>query len=105
MDMYSLGLLLLELAMWKALKHIVAKCVEVKKVDSNIGVRLDGIAKIPEWLDKHVVATGQLKFRMGDIYADVAHSCLRYGMTSTEECPNTLPDLLRFVRNLERICV
>jgi hypothetical protein len=105
MDMYSLGLLLLELAEWKALKHIVAKCVEVRKVDSNVGVRLDSIAEIPKWLDKHMVATGQLKFRMGDIYADVAHTCLRYGMTSAEDCPDTLPDLLRFVRNLERICV
>ncbi|KAF7937476.1 uncharacterized protein EAE98_001790 [Botrytis deweyae] len=105
MDMYSLGLLLLELAEWKALKHIVAKCVEVRKVDSNVGVRLDNIAEIPKWLDKHVVATGKLNFRMGDIYADVAHTCLKYGMTSAEECPDTLPDLLRFVRILEQICV
>ncbi|TGO59531.1 hypothetical protein BOTNAR_0160g00070 [Botryotinia narcissicola] len=105
MDMYSLGLLLLELAEWKALKHIVAKCVEVRKIDSNVGVRLDGIAEIPKWLDKHVVATRKLNFRMGNIYADVAHSCLGYGMTSPDECPDTLPDLLRFVRNLERTCV
>ncbi|KAF7948278.1 uncharacterized protein EAE97_003689 [Botrytis byssoidea] len=105
MDMYSLGLLLLELAEWKTLKHIVAKCVEVRKIDSNVGVRLDSIAEIPKWLDKHVVATRKLNFRMGDIYADVAHTCLKYGMTSPDECPDTLPDLLRFVRNLERICV
>ncbi|KAF7930904.1 hypothetical protein EAE99_004154 [Botrytis elliptica] len=105
MDMYSLGLLLLELAEWKALKHIVAKCVEVRKVDSNVGVRLDNIAEIPKWLDQHVVATGKLNFRMGDIYADVAHTCLKYGMTPAEECPDTLPDLLRFVRILEQICV
>lgn len=105
MDMYSLGLVLLELAEWKALKHIVTKCVDVRKIDSNIGVRLDSIAEIPKWLDKHVVTTGQLKFRMGDIYADVVHTCLRYGMTAAEECPDTLPDLLRIVRNLERICV
>lgn len=105
MDMYSLGLVLLELAEWKAMKHIVAKCVEVRKVDSNVGVRLDSIAVIPQWLDKNVVATGQIKFRMGDIYADVAHTCLGYGLTSVEECPDTLSDLLRFVRNLERICV
>ncbi|KAH6705196.1 prion-inhibition and propagation-domain-containing protein [Leptodontidium sp. MPI-SDFR-AT-0119] len=105
MDMYSLGLLLLELAEWKALKHIVAKCVEIRKIDSNVGVKLDSIAEIPKWLDKQVVATGQLKFRMGDIYADVVHTCLRYGMTNAEECPDTLPDLLQVVRNLERIWV
>jgi len=105
MDMYSLGLVLLELAEWKALKHIVAKCVDVKKIDSNIGVRLDSIAGIPKWLDKHIITAGQLKFRMGDIYADVVRTCLRYGMTAAEECPDTLPDLLRIVRILERICV
>ncbi|KAF7897358.1 hypothetical protein EAF00_005586 [Botryotinia globosa] len=105
MDMYSLGLLLLELAEWKTLKHIVAKCVEVRKIDSNVGVSLDSIAKIPKWLEKNVVATRKLNFRMGDIYADVAHTCLGYGMTSLDECPDTLPDLLRFVRNLEKICV
>ncbi|KAH7397970.1 prion-inhibition and propagation-domain-containing protein [Cadophora sp. MPI-SDFR-AT-0126] len=105
MDMYSLGLLLLELAEWKALKHIVAKCVDVRKVDDNVGVKLDSIAEIPKWLNRQVVATGQLKFRMGDIYADAVHTCLRYGMAGADECPDTLPDLLRIVRNLERICV
>lgn len=102
MDLYSLGLILVELGEWKALKHIIKDCVDVRRPDSITVIPLDQIGSVPKWLIRHILETGQIKYRMGDVYAEVVHICLNCGLTSEGEAPDTLPDLLAMVRKLER---
>ena len=101
MDLYSLGVILVELAEWKALKHIVKDCVDVRNTASRTDVPLNEIAKVPRWLIDNEIEKGQIKFRMGDVYAEIVHVCLKFGLISEYAIPDTLPDMLDMVRKLE----
>ncbi|KAL8630538.1 hypothetical protein Q9189_003748 [Teloschistes chrysophthalmus] len=73
-DIYALGTVLLEIGEWRSLKSLVAKVVDVEKV--NVG--LTEVSRVrPFLLDsgpKGGLAT--LKFRMGDIYTSVTKMML-----------------------------
>ncbi|KAI4251466.1 MAG: hypothetical protein LQ352_004828 [Teloschistes flavicans] len=73
-DIYALGTVLLEIGEWRSLKSLIAKVVDVEKV--NVG--LTEVSRVrPFLLDggpKGGLAT--LKFRMGDIYTSVTRMML-----------------------------
>jgi serine/threonine protein kinase len=99
MDLYSLGLILVELAEWKALKHIVKDCADVRKPENHVS--LNEISQLPKWLGENELASGQIKYRMGDTYATIVDICLKYGSYPLDASPDTVPDLLDVVRRLE----
>lgn len=45
-DMYSLGTLMVEIAEWLPLKHVVRKCADVTEPKPNAGIILNAIASI-----------------------------------------------------------
>ncbi|OJJ45964.1 hypothetical protein ASPZODRAFT_17394 [Penicilliopsis zonata CBS 506.65] len=65
MDLYSLGAVLLEIAEWRPLKHIVRKHIDV--ADRECDVSLAALAATQDWLVREVVDRGLLEFRMGDV--------------------------------------
>ncbi|KAL2417597.1 hypothetical protein ABEF95_011930 [Exophiala dermatitidis] len=102
MDLYSLGLVLVELAEWKALKYIVKDCVDVRKQPTAAySVSLNDIAQVPRYLIDHEVKIGQIQYRMGDTYARQVGVCLNHGLSPLDAAPDTLQDLLDMVRSLE----
>ncbi|KAL2396883.1 hypothetical protein ABEF93_004335 [Exophiala dermatitidis] len=102
MDLYSLGLVLVELAEWKALKYIVKDCVDVRKQPTaTYSVSLNDIAQVPKHLIDHEVKNGQVHYRMGDTYARQVGVCLNHGLSPLDAAPDTLRDLLDMVRSLE----
>ncbi|KAG9772982.1 hypothetical protein KCU88_g5955, partial [Aureobasidium melanogenum] len=102
MDLYSLGLILVELAEWKALKYIVKDCVDVRKQPTAAySVSLNDIAQVPKHLIDHEVKNGQVHYRMGDTYARQVGVCLNHGLSPLDAAPDTLRDLLDMVRSLE----
>ncbi|EHY53051.1 hypothetical protein HRR83_006108 [Exophiala dermatitidis] len=102
MDLYSLGLVLVELAEWKALKYIVKDCVDVRKQPTaTYSVSLNDIAQVPKHLIDHEVKNGQVHYRMGDTYARQVGVCLNHGLSPLDAAPDTLQDLLDMVRSLE----
>lgn len=101
MDLYSLGTILVELAEWKILRHIVKDCVDVKKGARASGIPLAEIAKVPQWLLDHELNNGQIKYRMSDAFADAVHMCVKFGLTDEGAVPDTLSDLLDMVRKLD----
>ncbi|EXJ81179.1 serine/threonine protein kinase [Capronia epimyces CBS 606.96] len=119
MDLYSLGVMLVELAEWKTLKHIVKDCVDVRERDKKKGktndphnntttdhqftpVPLSDLARLPHHLIRTELHSGQIRYRMGDVYARIVGSCLDLGLTPLHAAPDTLPTLLDMVRNLEK---
>jgi hypothetical protein len=75
MDLYSLGVVLLEIAEWRALQYLVNSVVNVDEED----VPLSQVAKVRTFLisGQGKGGTSKLRMRMGDIYADVCLMCLR----------------------------
>lgn len=67
MDLYSLGTVMIEIAEWRPLKHVVQKCVDVATKGVEV-VSLEKIAKIGPWLIKEKVRKGVVDFRMGEIF-------------------------------------
>jgi hypothetical protein len=66
MDMYSLGLVLIEISEWRPLKHIIKKFVDVTKY--GVDVPLHALSGIRNWLVENQVSNGHVHFRMGEIY-------------------------------------
>lgn len=75
MDIYSLGTILIEIAEWRPLRHVVLKHVDVK----SGGVPLDKLAGIGKWLNETKVESGMVAFRMGDAFARAVKKCLGSG--------------------------
>ncbi|KAI1337669.1 prion-inhibition and propagation-domain-containing protein [Xylariaceae sp. FL0016] len=73
MDRYMLGTVLIELAMWQQLRHVVYKCVKVPS--SGGDVPLEGIAKVKHWIGQNVVP-GEIRYRMGNLYSSVIEACI-----------------------------
>lgn len=73
MDIYSLGTILIEIAEWRPLRHVVLKHVDVKSRE----VPLDKLAGIGKWLNETKVESGMVAFRMGDAFARAVKKCLR----------------------------
>jgi serine/threonine protein kinase len=87
MDVYSLGTILIEIAEWRALKHIVSGIVNVD--DST--VPLSKIAHVKPFLlsGKGKGGTSKLRMRMGDIYNRACMMCL----SGVWEKPKENPDV------------
>jgi Prion-inhibition and propagation len=67
MDMYSLGVVLIEISEWRPLKYIIKKHVDVMK--QGVDVPLSDLSGIQNWLVENQISNGQVHFRMGEIYA------------------------------------
>ncbi|EAW11632.1 uncharacterized protein ACLA_093310 [Aspergillus clavatus NRRL 1] len=63
---YSLGAVLVEIAEWRPLKHIVKKHIDVTR--GEVDVSLAALAGIQGWLGCEPVERGQVAFRMGEVY-------------------------------------
>ena len=66
MDLYSLAAVLVEIAEWRPLKHIIKKHVDVTK--PGVDVYLEDLWGIQSWLVQEQVSNGHVHFRMGDVY-------------------------------------
>lgn len=75
MDIYSLGVILLEIAEWRALRHLVDSVVDVVAET----VPLNKIGEVRAFLiaGKGKGGTSRLQERMGDIYASATRMCLK----------------------------
>ena len=73
-DIYALGTILLEIGEWRSLRSLVEKVVDVSKPD----VPLEQLAKVRLFLldDGPKGGLAMLKFRMGEIYAEVTKMML-----------------------------
>jgi hypothetical protein len=107
MDVYSLGVILVELAEWRALKSMVTEVVDVTKDAS-----LAQVSEVRPYILRKTGESGKLAFRMGEIYSRVAVDCL-CGGPEDEGAANTAEDgfsspssaMERAVRDLERCVV
>lgn len=70
MDLYSLGTVMIEIAEWRPLKHVVQKCVDVATKGVGV-VSLEKIAEVGPWLIKEKVRNGVVDFRMGEFFGRV----------------------------------
>lgn len=102
-DIYSLGLILLEIAQWKPLRHIVRKAVNFKEYVA------EDIKAVRGWLldSDNCAAMTEVAFRTGDIFCQVVQFCLdgRHGSRDIETLPaGELQDVyvLKVVKELER---
>ncbi|KAL1860096.1 hypothetical protein Plec18167_004201 [Paecilomyces lecythidis] len=100
MDLYSLGTVLTEIAEWRPLKYIVKKHVDITK--PNDDVSLFALAGTQDWLVRELVDSGQIKFRMGDIYGRGISSMLRLGPNEVN-CRSSTVDLLNFQKFVQEL--
>lgn len=66
MDLYSLGVVMVEIAEWRALKTLVRKCVDV--TSDGVDVPLSALAGVGPWLVREKVRSGAVSFRMGEVF-------------------------------------
>lgn len=78
MDLYSLAVVLIEIAEWRPLKHIIKKHVDVTK--AGVDVPLDDILGVQSWLMAEKIETGHVHFRMGEVYGDGIATFLRQSL-------------------------
>ncbi|PWY73021.1 hypothetical protein BO70DRAFT_320362 [Aspergillus heteromorphus CBS 117.55] len=105
MDLYSLGAVMVEIAEWRPLKHIIKRHVDVGKKDVDISI--SALAGTRNWLLHEFVDRGQVEFRMGDVYGGGVSRFLRSEPKETDNGSST-SDLLafqRFVHELSLCCV
>lgn len=99
MDMYSLGTIMVEIAEWRPLKHIILKCVDVRNPATN--VPLTAIASVSQWLVREKVESGAAAFRMGEAFGRTLATCLESG-GAVGKSEDELLDLQQIVRDFER---
>jgi hypothetical protein len=66
MDLYSLGVVLIEISEWRPLKHIIKKHLDVTK--PGVQVSLNEFAGIRNWLVQNQISNAHVGFRMGEIF-------------------------------------
>ena len=79
-DIYSLGILLLEIGLWRTASQMRRRHQQLRDRDSEqniIGMHEFHSNTVPREVEK-------LPFRVGSIYADVTKECLRYGSNNQE---------------------
>ncbi|ERF69388.1 hypothetical protein EPUS_05933 [Endocarpon pusillum Z07020] len=99
MDMYTLGAVMVEIAEWRPLKHIILKCVDVR--NPAVNVPLSAIASVSQWLVREKVENGAARFRMGDVFGRALATCLK-GSGAVGESDDELLNLQQIVRDFER---
>lgn len=104
MDLYSLGLIMLEISEWRPLKDLVSKHVDVTK--QRVNVPLSKIQELGPWLVGKKVDSGRVEFRMGEVFgravARSLRACKAEGIPRPEEEREILHEN---VRSLERCVV
>lgn len=98
MDLYSLGTVMIEIAEWRALRHVVRKCVDVTKPGAD--VPLDRIASVAPWLVKEKIESGVVRFRMGEVYSSAVAGCLGSGDSGNERGLDSMAILRELVEGL-----
>ncbi|CAI7607869.1 unnamed protein product [Penicillium glandicola] len=93
MDHYSLGTVLIEIAEWRPLKHIIKNYLDV--TNSDVDIPLSALAGTQSWLTRELVDRGKVEFRMGDVYGGGISQLLRLGPTEMDGRSSTV-DLLAF---------
>jgi serine/threonine protein kinase len=99
MDMYSLGTIMVEIAEWRPLKHIILKCVDVR--NRAVSVPLTVIASVSQWLVREKVENGAASFRMGEVFGRTLETCLKAG-GAVGNSEDELLDQQQIVRAFER---
>ncbi|KAF7512912.1 hypothetical protein GJ744_012015 [Endocarpon pusillum] len=99
MDMYSLGAVMVEIAEWRPLKHIILKCVDVR--NPAVNVPLSAIASVSQWLVREKVENGAARFRMGDVFGRALATCFK-GIGAVGDSDDELLNLQQIVRDFER---
>lgn len=79
MDLYSLGVVMVEIAEWRALKALVRKCVDV--TSDMVDVPLSALAGVGPWLVRERVKNGAVSFRMGEVFARAVEKFLEDGVS------------------------
>ena len=108
-DIYALGTILLEIGEWRSLRSLVEKVVDVSKAN----VPLDQLAQVKPFLlnEGPKGGLGMLKYRMGDVYAQVTRMMLSGEVPAAPQAQNGAgivfrPDMLDVaVRELGRCVV
>ncbi|OJI91230.1 hypothetical protein ASPTUDRAFT_915973 [Aspergillus tubingensis CBS 134.48] len=101
MDHYSIGTVLLEIAEWLPLKHIIKKHVDI--TNCNLDISISSLAQIQSWLQGVFIEHGQIAFRMGDVYGNGVSRLLRLGLPE-EDISSSTEQLLayqKFVNELD----
>jgi HET-S-like prion-inhibition and propagation protein len=70
-DIYSLGLIMIELAKWKPMKHIAKQFTDTRRCSPSDRARLH-----KELISVDSDVSTDIAFRAGDVYAEVVQSCL-----------------------------
>ncbi|MCJ1470023.1 hypothetical protein MMC07_008668 [Pseudocyphellaria aurata] len=78
MDLYSLGVIMVEIAEWRALKTLIRKKVDVTR--EGVDVPLSAIAEIGPWLMQEKVRSGTVSFRMGKVFGRAVEKFLVGGI-------------------------
>jgi len=99
MDMYSLGTIMVEIAEWRPLKHIILMCVDVRNPVANVS--LTAIASVSPWLVREKVESGFASFRMGEVFGRALATCLQSG-GPVGESEDVMLDLQQIVREFEK---
>lgn len=86
-DYYALGLILVEIAVWRSLKSILGKHQNLQKEQcKESDIREVGRIILDEnSRDNHL---GDIAFRMGDIYCDAVERCLKGDFIGQRENPD-----------------
>lgn len=86
-DYYALGLVLLEIAIWRSLKSILEKHTSLQR-DQCSENEIKEVSNIILDEDSRENHLGEIAFRMGDIYRDVIERCLRGDFVRLRDTPD-----------------
>lgn len=95
LDLYALSCILIEIAEWRPLKHLVRKCIEHHEPQTKI------LEKVRDWIKENEIENGMVAFRMGEKYALAVSKIFHQTQLVTEgstsprdEDTNTLLDVV-----------
>lgn len=105
MDIYSLGVVMVEIAEWRALKTLVRKFVDI--TSDGVDIPLSALAGVGPWLVREKVGSGAVDFRMGEVFGRAVERFLGDGVSKDVGVDGKEPrELLRgFVEELKRCFV
>ncbi|KAI2993913.1 hypothetical protein CBS147346_10788 [Aspergillus niger] len=94
MDLYSLGMVLVEIAEWRPLKHTIKKHVDV--TNSVVDIQLQQLIGIQDWLLREQINSGRIGFRMGDVFEKGVYSLMEPRALEDRDQEEGSEDLLLF---------
>lgn len=94
MDLYSLGVILVEIAEWRPFKDIIRKCVDLTDVETTPSLHISSLEAVQPWLVKNMIQKGHANYRMGEVYGNLLSLCL--AIRPKTEIDTTVSDLSEF---------